>query len=66
MDYVKEIENNLGIEAIKEFHPLQPGDVKATTADITNIQSQLGYAPSTNIKTGVKNFVDWYREYYQV
>jgi len=66
MDYVKEIELNLGIEAIKEFHPLQPGDVKATTADITNIQTQLGYAPSTNIKTGVKNFVDWYREYYQV
>jgi len=66
MDYVKEIENNLGIEAIKEFHPLQPGDVKATTADITNIQTQLGYAPSTNIKTGVKNFVEWYREYYQV
>jgi UDP-glucuronate 4-epimerase len=66
MDYVKEIENNLGIEAIKEFCPLQPGDVKATTADITNIQTQLGYSPSTNIKTGVKNFVDWYREYYQV
>ena len=66
MDYVKAIENSLGIEAIKEFYPLQPGDVKATTADITNIQTQLGYAPSTNIQTGVKNFVDWYREYYQV
>jgi len=66
MDYVKAIESSLGIEAIKEFYPLQPGDVKATTADITNIQTQLGYAPSTNIQTGVKNFVDWYREYYQV
>lgn len=66
MDYVKEIEKNIGIEAIKEFYPLQPGDVKATTADITNIQAQLGYAPSTNIRNGVKNFVEWYREYYQV
>ena len=66
MDYIKEIETNIGIEAIKEFYPLQPGDVKATTADITNIQTQLGYAPSTNIRNGVKNFVDWYREYYQI
>jgi UDP-glucuronate 4-epimerase len=66
MDYIKEIENNLGIKAIKEFYPLQPGDAKATIADITNIQDKLGYAPSTNIKTGVKNFVNWYREYYQI
>jgi len=66
MDYIKEIEINLGIEAIKEFHPLQPGDVKATTADIKNIQNHLGYAPTTNIKTGVKNFVDWYRRYYRI
>jgi len=66
MDYVQEIENNLGIQAIKEFHPLQPGDVKATIADISNIQNKLGYNPSTNIKTGIKNFVNWYREYYQV
>lgn len=66
MDYIKEIENNLGIEAIKEFHPLQPGDVMATTADIENIRTQLGYAPTTNIKTGIKNFVDWYRNYYKI
>lgn len=66
MDYIKEIEVNLGIEAIKEFYPLQPGDVKATIADISNIKTQLGYSPSTNIKTGVKNFVDWYRDYYQL
>jgi len=66
MDYIKEIENNLGIDAIKEFHPLQPGDVKATIADITNIKTQLGYAPKTNIQTGIKKFVEWYRRYYQV
>ncbi len=66
MDYIKEIEINLGKEAIKEFYPLQPGDVKATIADISNIKTQLGYSPSTNIKTGVKNFVDWYRDYYQL
>lgn len=66
MDYIKEIEKNIGTEAIKEFYPLQPGDVKATIADITNIKTQLGYSPKTNIQTGIKNFVDWYREYYQV
>ena len=66
MDYVQEIENNLGIDAIKEFLPLQPGDVKATIADITKIHTQLGYEPTTNIKTGIKIFVDWYREYYRV
>ncbi len=66
MDYIKEIELNLGMEALKEFHPLQPGDVKATIADISNIKNQLGYTPKTNIKVGVKNFISWYREYYQV
>jgi UDP-glucuronate 4-epimerase len=56
MDYIKEIENNLGIEAIKEFHPLQPGDVKATTADITNIQTQLGLRSINKYKNWRKEF----------
>jgi UDP-glucuronate 4-epimerase len=56
MDYVKEIENNLGIEAIKEFYPLQPGDVKATTADITSIQNSLGLCSLNKHKNRRKEF----------
>ena len=43
---------------------MQPGDVPATFADISAIQSDLGFAPTTAIDVGVPRFVDWYREYH--
>jgi UDP-glucuronate 4-epimerase len=65
MDFINEIEKNAGKTAIKEFLPMQPGDVVATVADISKI-SKLGYEPKTDIQDGIKNFVSWYREYYKV
>ncbi len=65
MDFVREIEKNLGRKAVIDFKPMQPGDVPATVADIEKL-SRLGYVPATNIGTGIKKFVEWYREYYRV
>ncbi len=63
MDYVKTIEQACGKEAKKEFLPMQPGDVKATLADIAKAKKMLGYDPKTTIREGVPRFVSWYREY---
>ncbi|RLA07408.1 MAG: NAD-dependent epimerase [Gammaproteobacteria bacterium] len=65
MTYIKEIEKNLKKEAIKEYLPLQDGDVKATYANITPMQRDFNYQPKTNIKEGIKNFVKWYVKYTQ-
>jgi len=64
-EFIEAIEESLGITAIKNYLPIQPGDVIETYADIQNI-SKLGYAPSTDIKTGVKLFIDWYKSYYRI
>ena len=61
-DLVTEIENALGKKAAKEYQSPQPGDVERTFADITKAAKELGYKPSTNIKTGLKNFADWLRK----
>jgi len=64
MDFINEIEINLGREAIKEMMPIQAGDVPATSADISKAKKMLGYEPKTSVKEGIKNFVEWYNEYY--
>jgi UDP-glucuronate 4-epimerase len=58
------IEDALGKKAIKNFLPMQPGDVPATFADVEDLSRDVGFAPATPIETGVKRFVDWYREFY--
>jgi UDP-glucuronate 4-epimerase len=63
MDFIAEIEKQCGKKATIRYLPLQPGDVVDTVADIRKLCA-LGYRPATNIDTGVKNFVAWYREYY--
>jgi UDP-glucuronate 4-epimerase len=64
--YIEAIEREAGRKAIKEFLPLQPGDVPDTYADVSRLERATGYKPSTTIDEGVKNFVAWYRTYYQV
>ena len=66
MDFVGAIEESLGREAEKNFLPMQPGDVPATWADVDDLQKDFGYAPSVPIREGVKRFVDWYRDFYNV
>jgi UDP-glucuronate 4-epimerase len=61
-NFIKAIETSFGVEAKKEFLPMQPGDVTKTWADISNIE-KMGYQSSTNIKDGVSNFVTWYKKY---
>jgi UDP-glucuronate 4-epimerase len=66
MDFIKILENELGKEAIIEFKPLQKGDVHRTYADTSRLKALTGYQPSTELAAGVKAFVDWYRNYYQI
>jgi UDP-glucuronate 4-epimerase len=60
------IEQACGREAVREFLPLQPGDVPETFADIEAISRDLGFAPRTSIDEGVPRFVDWYRDYHRI
>tara|TARA_B100000900_G_scaffold331251_1_gene291924 strand:- start:129 stop:902 length:774 start_codon:yes stop_codon:yes gene_type:complete len=63
MKYIEEIENALGIKAIKEFHPMQDGDIKDTYADTTILEEWIKAKPKTDIKDGISNFVNWYKSY---
>jgi len=65
LDYIKELEINLGKEAKKEFLPIQPGDVPDTYADISDLSDELGYQPTTSVAEGVKNFSKWFKKYYE-
>ena len=65
MQLISVLENCLGVEAKKEFLPMQPGDVPATYADIDDLAREAGFVPRTGIETGVAKFVSWYREYYK-
>jgi UDP-glucuronate 4-epimerase len=64
LDFVSEIEKNIGVIAKKSYLPMQDGDVSETWADITDLTDKLGYQPKVSVQEGVKNFVDWYKEYY--
>lgn len=65
MDYITALETALGIEAKKNFMPIQPGDVPATWADTSRLDNWVGFRPDTPVTDGVTRFVDWYRTYYQ-
>jgi UDP-glucuronate 4-epimerase len=60
------LEDGLGKKAEMNMLPLQPGDVPDTWADTEALSKDVGYSPSTPIETGVKNFIDWYLEFYDV
>jgi UDP-glucuronate 4-epimerase len=62
--FIEVIEKALGETAVKEYLPMQPGDVLATYADIDHSREMLGYEPKTSIEEGITNFIKWYREYY--
>ncbi|MBS0226838.1 MAG: NAD-dependent epimerase [Proteobacteria bacterium] len=64
--YIEVLEDALGRKAEMRMLPLQPGDVPDTFADVTALQRDTGYKPATPIETGVRNFVEWYRNYYKV
>lgn len=66
MDYINALETAMGIEAKKNFLPMQPGDVPATNADTSALDAWVGFKPNTPVEVGVKRFWRWYREHYKV
>lgn len=64
MDFITELENLLDKKAVKNFLPIQPGDVEKTWADVNNLMNDYGYNPTTDYKTGLRSFVDWYKSSY--
>jgi UDP-glucuronate 4-epimerase len=65
MSFIEAIENAIGKKAVKQYLPMQPGDVQATYADIDDLIKDTGFKPSTSIEEGINNFIRWYNEYYQ-
>ena len=65
MDYIEALESSLGLKAIKDLLPLQPGDVPDTYANVDDLVKEFDYKPSTQMNQGVQNFVDWYKSYYK-
>jgi UDP-glucuronate 4-epimerase len=63
--YIEVLEECLGRKADKRLLPMQPGDVPDTYADVEALSRDTGYSPSTSIESGVRRFVDWYRQFYQ-
>ena len=66
MNLIRTLAEALGIEPKLEMHPMQPGDVPATYADISRIRSKLGFAPTTSIAKGLPAFVTWYRNHQEL
>jgi len=66
LDYIKAIEDALGIKANKELLPLQPGDVVNTYADVQDLVRDFDYKPSMTINEGILKFIKWYKDYYNV
>ena len=61
MDFISEIEQALGVEAKKEFLPMQAGDVYQTNADTTRLEAEIGYKPVVRLHEGIGKFIEWYR-----
>ena len=65
MDYIQALEKALGKQAELDLLPMQDGDVPATEADVTALESDFGYRPKVKVEEGIQRFVDWYRSYYK-
>jgi UDP-glucuronate 4-epimerase len=66
MDFIRAIEKGLGKTARKNMLPIQPGDVPATWADVTDLFREMDYRPKTSYEQGVEQFIAWYKSYYQL
>lgn len=66
LDFIEAIEDEIGKKALRNHMDMQMGDVPTTWADASLLESLTGYTPRTDFRTGVRNFVAWYREYYKV
>jgi UDP-glucuronate 4-epimerase len=66
MEFIEAIEKSLGKKAKKNMLPIQPGDVPATWAEVSDLVRDMNYKPDTSIEVGIAKFVEWYREFYKV
>jgi UDP-glucuronate 4-epimerase len=66
IDFIECIEKVTGKKAIKEMMPIQPGDVQATFADVSGLENDFNFKPFTPLEKGIKNFVNWYKNYYKI
>lgn len=66
LHFIEVLELKLGKTAVKNFLPLQDGDVPETYADVQDLMNDVGFTPSTPIEVGIENFVNWYKQYYQI
>jgi UDP-glucuronate 4-epimerase len=64
MSYIEAIEKSLGIKAIINYLPMQPGDVQATSADTSLLSDYISFRPKTPVETGISRFVEWYKSFY--
>ena len=64
MNFIEELEKNIGIEAKKNFVNMQQGDVETTFADCSKIHEWIEFKPKTSLNKGIKLFVNWYKNYY--
>jgi UDP-glucuronate 4-epimerase len=62
--FIELLEQALGCSAIKDFQPMQPGDVVATAADTSALESWVGFRPDTPLQVGIERFATWYRAYH--
>jgi UDP-glucuronate 4-epimerase len=65
-DFIACIEKSAGRKAVKNLLPMQPGDVPATYADVSDLARDVGFNPATPIETGMQRFVEWYRSFYSI
>jgi UDP-glucuronate 4-epimerase len=66
LNFISEIEKNIGLKAKKLFLPMQDGDVSETWADISELKTEFNYEPKISYKEGIKKFVNWYKIYYSL
>lgn len=64
-EFIQALEEALGKKAIREYLPMQPGDVEATWADVDDLTKATGFVPHTSLREGIASYVKWYREYYR-
>ena len=66
LDFIETLEKAIGIEAKKNFLPMQAGDVVSTYADVSDLIEDFDYKPDTKLDDGIKEFVKWYKEFYKI
>lgn len=65
-DFIKSIEDELNMKALKEYLPMQLGDVKKTLADTNSLEKWINFKPKTNLKDGINKFILWYKNFYRI